>query len=296
MEATRPATFTLHDQATSAPNRLCSVRVPPQPAAEFGSQRAISDRAAAFGQVEVRSINDHITEGFLAAVCHELRSPIGAIRNAVKVLRSPGHGKILDQSDLCDLIDRQAQQMAFLVAGLLDFTGIARGELTLQRELVDLSIVLRNAVETVGWDLKRHNHSLTVSGPESGVWLMADAAKLEQVFVNLLSNASKYTDAGGKIALSLHVSDGSAIVRIQDSGIGIAPDVLPHIFELLMQVAPAALRSGSGLGIGLALARAIVETHGGNVAAVSAGLGHGSEFTVRLPLHKTVSPMNSSER
>lgn len=183
-----------------------------------------------------------------------------------------------------ELIERQAQQMAFLVAGLLDITRIVRGQLTLQRERVDLCTVLANAIETLEWNLKGRSHRLSVRLPEPCVWVIADVARLEQVFVNLLGNASKYTDIGGELELSMHTSNGAAVVRIQDSGIGIAPDVLPHIFDLFMQADTAAPRSGSGLGIGLALVRAIVESHAGSVTAFSAGLGQGSEFIVRLPL------------
>ena len=116
------------------------------------------------------------------------------------------------------------------------------------------------------------------------MWLHADASRLEQVFVNLLANASKYTDAGGDLALSVQTSDGHAVVCIRDSGIGIAPDVLPYIFDLFVQADEAAARSRSGLGIGLALVRMLAELHGGSVIAASAGLGQGSEFTVRLPM------------
>jgi signal transduction histidine kinase len=227
---------------------------------------------------------DRRKDEFLATVCHELRSPIGAIQNAIKVLRSQKDIKVVMQHHMLELIERQAQQMTFLVAGLLDITRIVRGQLTLQRERVDLRAVLNNAVETLEWHLKGRSHRFSVTSPESSVWLVADAARLEQVFVNLLGNASKYTEIGGEIALSLQVSDGNAVVRVRDSGIGISPDALPHIFDLFIQADTAAARSGTGLGIGLALVRAILESHGGNVTAVSAGLGEGSEFIVCLPL------------
>jgi signal transduction histidine kinase len=188
------------------------------------------------------------------------------------------------QHHLHELIERQAQQMALLVAGLLDITRIVRGQLRLRLERVDLRAVLSHAAETLEWDLRGHRHHLSLRWPESSVWLVADAARLEQVFVNLLGNASKYTEVGGELGLFLDVSDGSAIIRVRDSGIGIAAEVLPHIFDLFMQADTEAPRSGSGLGIGLALVRAIVESHGGSVTALSAGLGQGSEFTVRLPL------------
>jgi two-component system CheB/CheR fusion protein len=122
-----------------------------------------------------------------------------------------------------------------------------------------------------------------VTWPDVPVWLDADSARLEQLFVNILGNASKYTDAGGEIALSVSARDGDGIVCVTDSGIGISQDMLPHIFDLFVQADEAAPRSRSGLGIGLALVRMLAELHGGTVSAASAGIGLGSEFTVRLP-------------
>jgi two-component system CheB/CheR fusion protein len=286
MDATSTASFRWLKHAKTFPRHQDRLSAPQQTADLFATEQEHRDRQIAIERIESLAQSDRIKNEFLATVCHELRSPIGAIQNAVKVLRSPNNAAIPLQHQMCALIERQSQQMAFLVAGLLDITSIGRGQLCLHRQLVDLSAILRNAIETLEWDLKGRCHRLEISGLESPVWLMADAARLEQVFANLLGNASKYTAAGGDIALSLHVSDGSAIVRIRDSGIGLAPDALPHIFNLFMQVRPAAQRSASGLGIGLALVRAFVEAHRGNVAAVSAGLGHGSEFTVRLPLEQ----------
>jgi signal transduction histidine kinase len=176
--------------------------------------------------------------------------------------------------------------MTHLATGLLDVTRIASGRLRLKRERVDLCVVVRAAIETLESDFKQRDHRIAATLPDAPVWLHAEAGRLEQVFVNLLANASKYTDAGGDLALSVHTSDGDAIVRVRDCGIGIAPDVLPHIFDLFVQADEAAPRSRSGLGIGLALVRMLAELHGGSVIAASAGLGQGSEFTVRLPQTK----------
>jgi len=181
------------------------------------------------------------------------------------------------------LIERQACQMTKLAADLLDVTRITCGGLRLKRERVDLCVVVRAAIETLESDFHQRDHRVAATWPDAPVWLHADANRLEQVFVNLLANASKYTDAGGDLALSVQTSDGHAVVCIRDSGIGIAPNVLPYIFDLFVQADEATARSRSGLGIGLALVRMLAELHGGSVTAVSAGLGHGSEFTVRLP-------------
>lgn len=222
---------------------------------------------------------------FLAILSHELRSPLASILYAIGVLRSRGGGDLTVQHGMHELIERQVRQMTFLASGLLDVSRITRGELQLQRERVDLRAVLSNAVETLEPALNQRQHHLSVTWPESSIWVLADAARLEQVFVNLLANASKYTDTGGALAVSTHASDGYAIVRISDSGIGIAANVLPYVFDLFMQADAAGLRSRTGLGIGLALVRTIVDLHGGSVTAASAGLGLGSEFTVRLPEH-----------
>jgi signal transduction histidine kinase len=288
MDATHSASFTWFRHAKKAPARPYRLIGSPQTIDIFATAQELTHQRATLDCIEEPVHSDRIKSEFLATVCHELRSPIGAIQNAARALRSPMCVTPLLQQQMCELIERQAQQMAFLVGGLLDITRLGRGPLSLQRQRINLPTILRNAVETLAWDLKERGHRLTVSGPECGVWLMADAARLEQVFVNLLGNASKCTENGGEIDIALRVSAGNATVRIRDSGIGIAPDALPHIFNLFMQAHAAEPRSCSGLGIGLTLVRAIVEAHAGNVAAVSAGVDQGSEFTVRLPLEQKI--------
>jgi two-component system, chemotaxis family, CheB/CheR fusion protein len=140
-----------------------------------------------------------------------------------------------------------------------------------------------HAVETLEPDLKARNHRLTATLPDTPVWLQADPCRLDQVFVNLLANASRYTDMGGEISVAAHALDGQAVIRIRDSGIGIGPDALPHIFDLFRQGNSADPRSKAGLGIGLAVVRDIVQMHGGSVTAASAGVGQGTEFLVSLP-------------
>ena len=153
----------------------------------------------------------------------------------------------------------------------------------LQRERVDLRDIVRNAIETVGPDVSERNHRFSTELPNVPVWLQADPGRLEQVFVNLVANASKYTDAGGELTLWVHTREGEAVVRVRDSGIGIAAEALPHIFALFRQANALDPRSRSGLGVGLAVVRNLVELHGGSVTGASAGIGRGSEFTVRLP-------------
>jgi signal transduction histidine kinase len=191
-------------------------------------------------------------------------------------------------------IERQVRRMTRLVDDLLEVSWINHGRLRLRRERMDLRLVVNNAIETLQPDIKERNHRLSVVLPDSPVWLQADSWRLEQVFVNLLANASKYTDAGGELAVWMHTLDGQVVVRIRDSGIGIAPDALPRIFDLFRQTDEADDRSRSGLGIGLALVRNLVETHGGTVIATSAGPGKGSEFTVRLPRLGEATPGSQS--
>jgi signal transduction histidine kinase len=221
---------------------------------------------------------------FLATLCHELRSPLGAIQNALGILNGQAGQDLAALQRLHALIERQVRHMMRLTADLLDVSGISHGQLRLQRERMDLREVLHQAIETMDSELQQHGHRLAICLPEAPVWLQADATRLQQVFDNLLANAFKYTDPGGDLALSLHVHDGYAVVNVRDSGIGIAAETLPHIFDLFMQADPPARHYGPGLGIGLALVRMLVEMHGGRVAAMSAGVGQGSEFSVRLPV------------
>jgi two-component system, sensor histidine kinase len=234
-------------------------------------------------RIEELLLAERRKDEFLAMLSHELRSPLTAIRHALGVLRMQSGEDVLVRDKMHELIERQVRHMGLLTAGLTDISRISRGHLRLQRERVDLRVVIGNAIETLESELKQRSQRLTSTWPDSPVWLHADASRLEQVFVNLIGNASKYTDAGGELASWMHTLGGHAFVRIRDSGIGIAPEALPHIFDLFMQADATAPRSRSGLGIGLALVRTLVELHGGSVTAASRGLGQGSEFTVRLP-------------
>jgi two-component system, sensor histidine kinase len=219
---------------------------------------------------------------FLATLGHELRNPLAAIHNGIHLLGYQAQ----DSPALLELkamLKRQVRRMIQLVDDLLDVSRITQGSLHLQRERIDLRDVVSNAIQTLESDIKQRNHRLTTALPDAPVWLQADPGRLEQVFVNLLANASKYTDTGGELAVSVRVRHGQAVVRVRDSGIGIAPEVIPHLFDLFRQADEAAPRSQSGLGLGLALVRNLVESHGGSVTGASAGLGRGSEFTVCLP-------------
>jgi signal transduction histidine kinase len=219
---------------------------------------------------------------FLATLSHELRSPLAAIHNGVRLLSSQVVESAVRQRAQA-LIERQLRRMTQLVDDLLDVSRINHGRLCLRRERMDLRVVVSNAIETLQSDINERNHHLATAFPAGPVWLFADPLRLEQVFVNLLANASRYTDTGGELAVWMHTRGDQAVVRIRDSGIGIAPEALPHIFDLFRQADEASAYCKSGLGVGLALVRDLLELHGGSVTAASAGIRQGSEFTVRLP-------------
>jgi PAS domain S-box-containing protein len=226
---------------------------------------------------------DRRKDEFLAMLAHELRNPLGAIQTAVGVLQIPGGGNGPPLGRAVEVIDRQVRRMARLVADLLDVSRIAQGKLSVQMETVDLAEAARTAVEAVSC-LAAEAGMKTEVAAES-VWVRADPGRLEQVLTNLLTNAVKYTDAGGAVTVTVGPEGGRAVARVRDTGVGIAPELLPHVFDLFVQANSG--RSQAGLGIGLHLVKRLVEFHGGTVGAHSAGPGTGSEFVVRLP---AVSP------
>lgn len=230
-------------------------------------------------RVEEVAIANRRKDEFLAMLSLEFRNPLAAIQNAVRLLNSETRESTARQR-LQALIERQVCRMTQLVDDLLD-----GGCLHLQRERIDLRAVVSSAVEILESDIAERHHQLTTALPDAPVWLQGDPWRLEQVFVNLLANASRYTDAGGELVVRVQARDGRALVAIRDSGIGIAAEALAHIFDFdpLRQADPKAPGSKSGLGISLAFVRNLVELHGGSVTAESAGIAQGSEFTVRLP-------------
>ena len=220
---------------------------------------------------------------FLALLAHELRSPLCAIGYAAGLLSA----RLTDAGALPSLpalIERQVLRMTHLVDEVLDVSRVTHGLLTLQSERVDLGVIVTKAIETLQSDIKGRNQRLTADIPEVPVWVMGDERRLEQVFVNLIANASRYTDKGGRLTILIYIDAGGAVIRIRDSGIGISPESLPGIFELFRQADSTDPRSKAGLGVGLALVRQLVELHGGKVTAASEGVGRGSVFTITLPV------------
>ena len=223
---------------------------------------------------------DRRKDEFLAMLAHELRNPLAAINNAVQVLRRGSQDDDREWSK--DVIDRQGKHLARLMDDLLDVSRITRGNIQLRKEWIDLGPIIARAIESVRPLIDAKKHTLTVSIAPGPMGLFADPTRMEQILVNLLSNAAKYTDERGQIMLTAQCN-GDFIVAVKDNGAGIPREVLPHIFDLFAQGDRTIDRSQGGLGIGLTLVKRLVEMHGGTVTAASDGPGTGSAFTVRLP-------------
>jgi len=220
---------------------------------------------------------------FLAMLAHELRNPLAPIRNAAQLLNVHSEGNPEIEWARA-VIERQTKHLVRLVDDLLDVSRMVRGQITLQRKPVELAEVVQAAVETSRPLIRLRKHHLTVQLPEQPVLLEADLTRLAQVITNLLNNSAKYTDDGGQIRLDATVENGIMALRVRDTGLGVDPELLPHVFDLFTQADRTPDRSEGGLGIGLTLVKRLVELHGGTVEARSEGLGSGAEFIVRLPV------------
>jgi signal transduction histidine kinase len=243
-------------------------------------QSEIAERARA--EQALKEADRHKDE-FLAMLAHELRNPLAPIHNAVELMRL----KPLSDPQLNwarDVIARQLTSLTRLVDDLLDVSRITRGKINLTREAVELEGLIARAVETVHPILNERRHELTLELPEPGVTIFGDPTRLTQAISNVLGNAAKYTDAGGKIFITAAARQTEVEIRIRDNGIGIRPEMLPHVFELFTQLDRNDGRTQGGLGIGLALVRQLVQMHGGSVSAASDGPGKGAEFVIRLPM------------
>ena len=227
-------------------------------------------------------------EEFMALLAHELRSPLSPILNALNIQRQiKTDDPILQQAG--DIIERQVGQMVRLVDDLLDVSRITKGKLRLSKERVELRVVVNRAAEDVRTLIDARKHDFSISLPVEPIWVDADPFRLEQIVVNLLNNAAKYTNPGGLIRINVSRDGAEAVVKVRDNGLGIPPEMLPHVFDLFAQVNGTLGRSQGGLGIGLALVRNLVEMHDGTVQVHSEGLEKGCEFTVRLPVLSEIS-------
>ncbi|MFW6093639.1 MAG: ATP-binding protein [Pseudomonadota bacterium] len=217
---------------------------------------------------------------FLAMLAHELRNPLAPIRSGLDMLAMDAAG---DQRETVDLMTSQVQHLVRLVDDLLDLSRVMGGKVELRREPVELAAVVKRSAAVVQPLLDERGHELAISLPPEPVKLDADPVRLGQVVENLLGNAAKFTEPGGRIDLALQANDGETTLTVSDSGIGIEPELLPRVFDLFAQSTRSLDRSLGGLGVGLTLVRQVVEAHGGEVSACSDGPGRGSTFEVRLP-------------
>ncbi|OWK43133.1 chemotaxis protein CheB [Fimbriiglobus ruber] len=225
---------------------------------------------------------DRRKDEFLAMLAHELRNPLAPLMSSVELLRLAAGGEGTER--VRAVMGRQLDKLKRLVDDLLDVSRVNQGKIELKSEPMDLVGTVSAAVEAVQLQVDAQAQTLSVVVPPGTLSVQGDPTRLEQVVTNLLGNAVKYTDVGGRIEVVLERRERQAILRVRDSGIGIAPELLPRVFDLFTQADTSSARSRGGLGIGLSLVRQLVQLHGGSVEANSAGLGRGSEFVVRLPL------------
>lgn len=232
---------------------------------------------------------DRRKDEFLAMLAHELRNPLAPILNSLEEIRlnKPSDSAI---GQALDVAGRQVRHMSRLLDDLLDVSRFTRGKIQLRREPIDLAALVPLAVETARPLIEMNGQELTVTLPDRPVRLEGDPTRLAQVVGNLLNNAAKYSEPGGKITLSLECAGEESLLRVRDTGIGMSAEMLPRVFDLFSQADLSLDRSQGGLGIGLTLVRSLVEMHGGSITASSPGLGHGSEFVVQLPILAAGSP------
>ena len=225
---------------------------------------------------------DRRKDEFLATLAHELRNPLAPIRNSLEILKMPSVDTETAQQTR-DMMERQVHQLVRMVDDLLDVSRVMRGKIELRRERVELASIVAGAIEAAQPIIEVQGHELSLSLPPESLLLDADPVRLAQVIGNLLTNAAKYTEANGHIWLAAWREGEQVVLSVRDKGIGIAPNMLPHVFELFVQADHASTKSHGGLGIGLTLVKNLVEMHNGSVEARSGGLGKGCEFVVRLP-------------
>jgi signal transduction histidine kinase len=234
------------------------------------------------GRLREARDESHRKDALLALVAHELRNPLAPIKNSVQLLRAMNTDE--RQARLLDVIDRQSNALNELVYDLTDAASVRNGKLTLRRAQTSIRDIVSRAIESATPQLEARSHRLGIHMPTEPLALTGDPRRLTQIFVNLLTNAAKYTPDGGTITITAVADEERLRVEIADSGVGISSDLLPHVFELFAQARQDPVRPKGGLGIGLFLVRELVQLHGGSVEAQSDGEGLGARFTVCLPL------------
>jgi len=238
---------------------------------------------------EALSAADRRKDEFLATLAHELRNPLAPIRQATVICRAPAASEAQKRWSL-EVIERQVRNISLLLDDLLDISRVTRGVLSLRVQSIELAALIDAALETTRPLIDAKRHHLSVQIPPQPVRFDADPLRMAQILANLLANAAKYTEPEGHIRLTASVVADEIVMRVSDTGIGIAPETLPRVFEMFAQVHRRGAAEGGGLGIGLALTKGLVELHGGRIEAHSAGPGHGSEFTVWLSKRAAVVP------
>jgi PAS domain S-box-containing protein len=233
-------------------------------------------------QIETeRDVADRRKDEFLAMLAHELRNPLASINNAAQLF-----GRLESEEELewaKEVVQRQVKHLSRLIDDLLDVSRITRGKISLRHETLNLSPIVSGAVESVRPLVEERKHELVVSLAPGALRIVGDPLRVEQILVNLLTNAAKYTESGGRISLTARREDDKVVIQVQDTGMGISPELLPRIFDLFVQGDRSIARSEGGLGIGLTLVKTLVEMHGGTITADSAGAGQGSVFTLCFP-------------
>ncbi len=236
---------------------------------------------------------DRRKDEFLATLAHELRNPLAPLINGLHILRAKDTNPAI-AANAQSVMERQLKQMVRLVDDLLDVSRITTGKLTISKTRADVQSIMRDAVEASRGFIENCGHQLSVSMPEEPLYIDADPIRLAQVFSNLLNNAAKYTNRGGLISINGELIDDKVVVEVIDNGIGLAPDMLENIFHMFTQVDQTLERTHAGLGVGLALAKRLVELHGGQLVAHSGGPGLGSSF--RVYLTSATAPLVASEK
>lgn len=231
---------------------------------------------------ELRDMDRRKNE-FLAVLAHELRNPLGPIRNAVELMQYLGPDAVEKHEYARQTIIRQTDHMVRLIDDLLDASRISQGKITLRTERIQLQKIVHSAIESAKSVIDRYQHQLAVHLSDQDVWLNGDSVRLTQIVCNLLTNAAKYTPPRGQLAISAEQLGGEVVIKVLDNGIGISAEHISSIFELFTQAGHLPERVQDGLGVGLALVKSLVEMHHGSVSAVSAGVGQGSTFEIRLP-------------
>lgn len=257
----------------------------------FDMERELRVRNESIAEMQLRA-SDLLHEDalrkdqFLATLAHELRNPLAPLSSGLELLRLVGDPAT---ASLRDMMERQVRNLVRLVDDLLDVSRISNGKIAIKHDTITLQSVIACAVEANRPLIEAAKHELTIEVPESAIWILGDLTRLTQVVGNLLNNAAKYTPDHGRITLGVSLQGDHVLIHVIDKGIGIAPDVIPTVFEMFKQADHTSERAASGLGIGLTLVQRFVEMHSGTVRAESPGLGLGSIFTVRLPVAATPS-------